>query len=204
MKNKYILLFILLTCLSCAHSRKSLIGAGGQEISINMHLHVESTSHIDLYTNVPLFWGFIEKMVHFSSSIYEDVFEIKKVTMSFDNTLPKSADIFNRKFLNHKNDGYVHVYFIPKYYVSRYFEESFVGGYTSTGLGCKNFIIITEDASLSTLAHELGHYFGLHHHKNIKNIMAPGEKRKGKIKHFVTKKQKNIIMNHLIGWKHRC
>jgi hypothetical protein len=41
----------------------------------------------------------------------------------------------------------------------------------------RRYVIIAHDAGLETLAHELGHYFGLNHHPSRKNLMRPGAAR---------------------------
>ncbi len=48
--------------------------------------------------------------------------------------------------------------------------------YRGKGIG-RRFVILSRDGGIETLAHELGHYFGLMHHRSRRNLMRPGAAR---------------------------
>jgi hypothetical protein len=48
--------------------------------------------------------------------------------------------------------------------------------YQGPGQG-RRYVIVSQTAGLETMAHELGHYFGLVHHPSRKNLMLPGAAR---------------------------
>ncbi|MBN2716996.1 MAG: hypothetical protein JXX14_14190 [Deltaproteobacteria bacterium] len=69
------------------------------------------------------------------------------------------------------------------------------------------YILLASNGKPDTLAHELGHFFGLPHHRDPQNVMSYGRDRKSFNEHqlaVIRKKARLIQRRHIVNFTNRC
>lgn len=151
----------MLTIPGCAHKFEKQ----DKEI-ISVVIHARSKHDIEVLLPI---------LLRYSSPILADAkVHLRIVETNFD--VPKLSTKYEDldEFLKY-DDGNVHVFFVHEYI--KFLQVQVAGVRFSENL-CSQVIIITDKTSKTTLAHEIGHFFGLYHHSDHGNIMHSGKRDK--------------------------
>jgi len=96
-------------------------------------------------------------------------------------------------------DEKIHIFFIDSLYGDD--GEQLYGLHVNFSNRCKSYILIPDETTLSTIAHEIGHEFGLIHTEDRSNIMRSGERASDAT---FTKEQANIIREGMLSKRKSC
>ena len=172
---------------SCHHT----IGTSHPDpINVSVVFHVRD--QIDVIKNIPIMLEVCRKAFEGTGieltimAIYTDVPE-RDVEWKGD------ASNF-RAVMNEQ--GVVHVFLIDK--AQDRSGDGLAGLQVSRH--CDNFILITNDQQEYTIAHEIGHFYGLIHIKNNRNIMHNGSR----INPSFNDRQINRMINHIKRYDALC
>jgi hypothetical protein len=133
----------------------------------NIYIIVHARSQHDLKVLMPA-------LMRFSSPILADArinIRIKEIRFDVPKVIVSSFD--DDEFTKY-DDGDIHVFFVHEFMM---LNKSEIAGarLASHGSLCKRAILITDKTNWTTLAHEVGHFFGLDHDKDDEsNIMHTG------------------------------
>lgn len=164
---KYILFFLICLIIACSHTttiRKNDFHEKKIEIPLVIHLNPNYISNINKFREELNKTYIILKnmgLILVVDSIKTDSPLIIKT---------HGIKKYRKFFKLIKNDKKIHVFFVYDIKDKTETKKSIVVGIMCEN-GTKKYITISKESSQTTLAHEIGHYFGLGHINNKKNIM---------------------------------
>ena len=169
MANSYflkILVFISSFFLfSCSHFQKN---EKNTNINIVIHLHEK-----DSFYNISYKWIF-SKMLLQNGNIKAELKNIEfnsnfeQINISQKDDLKKLTDLVN--------DNNIHIFFIKELKSNN--KKEVLRGFFYFRERCKKIILISDKANRSTIAHEIGHFFGLEHSTDSLNTMSTKQRKK--------------------------
>ena len=190
--------FSLISC----HQLSRTIGAGQYAEQVDHDVPLILTFHIQPKTNHDRFIG---KIVRRANSAFLDhgiriisvniIDDIEESFISWDSSSNETGEnilLLERKTLAAPHE--IHIFIVDKIIDVKDGNVSTVGFYHYDGKNkCKRSIYLTLSAKSITLAHELGHFFGLDHVNDIDNIMHAPLNRRRKSAGFSQKQIKAIV-----------
>lgn len=132
-----------------------------------------------------------------SFPMYKIIFDVPMPIYNMD--IEKDVDLFFN--IVNEDHGYIHVFFVDS--INSEDHGPLAGAETRRVLPCSKLILLTDLQSDDTLAHEIGHFFGLSHHKNVHNVMNGGSTRSDKHTSF-SKKQREHMRNKMRHYNLIC
>jgi len=182
----FVFLLIFAIFCGCAHN---IDKSDFQTVSIVVHARSEH----DVKKILPILLRHSEPVLldaRIKLEIIEIRYEIPELDVTFSD-LDKFADF---------DDGNIHVFFVHEYRKS--LSNKFAGiQYSKNWTPCApQIILITDKTSWTTLAHEIGHFFGLDHSSDLDNIMHSGNRSKN----ADFNDSQIARMHHMINRRNRC
>lgn len=179
--RRLLLLVTLALNVSCHGNLHAVNAPYSQENPLELKLLIHSTRGKDHA-------AFIEEEVRVANHVlmragirvveirYREDIHINRVTYNGNHETKDNIDSI-QAYRAH-DPGYVHVFLVDS--IDDLSEDDHVVGlyHSKASRSCTRIIVLTRDAKDNTLAHELGHFFGLNHVKQNDNIMhAPMNER---------------------------
>lgn len=164
-KHLFLLLFLFYCSISCsALKHNNTAKPSDNIISFPVVFHI--TYQSDEEELIPKYWEEYSEIAFSNNNIDLYIDEI-----IYDNPPSEAYDHDYDFYENKVNDGRIHIFFIDEFYL--YGEIRNTNGLHVHINYCRSVILIKRDTDKLTIAHEIGHFFGLEHFfDNQLNIMS--------------------------------